>query len=108
MPSATKDLLNVNDTLELDVSSAVALTGHGSTGGTCQYVSGAGTVQVEATNQDTRLGTEVWFIPIDFANAPVATQTAVGAIEFPIAGFNRVRVRKTVGAASCIVSLGVN
>lgn len=105
--TAQDDLTTVADEIILDCSSAGKLDGHGSLQGTCQYISGAGTVQVEATLEVT--DPAIWFIPVGLdGSTPVPPQTGAGGESFIIAGFARVRVRKTVGAASCVVALGVS
>lgn len=108
MPSAVKDLTALDSTLELKCDSTIGLDGHGSSTATSQYLSGAGTIQIEATTQVT--DPAVWIIPPQKSVNPVAAspaQAAVGVVLADIGGFARVRLRKTVGAASLVAGLGV-
>lgn len=98
MINATKDLVELNSTLVVDLRNVRH------TVASCQYVSGSGTVQVEAKNSIS----DVWFTPLGVVGgSAVAAQTGVGAVVFNLYGYSHLRVRKTVGTASCVVSLGV-
>lgn len=107
MATAVKDLTVLDSVIELKCNSDAALDGHGSQVGVSQYISGAGTIQVEATTQAT--DPAVWIPPLDITTgAAIAAQIAPGILYFRISGFLRVRTRKTVGGAALIAGLGVD
>lgn len=97
MRAGPKDLPAVNDALELDIptdrNGAVCL----------QYVSGAGTIVVEATVDNS---TWVQLRLTDPATkADVDNRTTPGLAWCDVVGYEKVRARKAVGVASCVVAL---
>lgn len=73
-----------------------------------QYVSGAGTLLLEGSfDNDT-------YFPIEVASAAVSatvtagTMTTVGGYVADVSGIPYVQLRKSVGAAACVGSLGVS
>lgn len=106
MPSAVKNLPAVGDTLEMKCDSSIGLDGHNSLRAMAQYISGAGTVQMEVTSQVT--DPAVWAIPFDdFTGVAIAALAAVG-VQYGRLPAARVRLRKTVGVLDCLVGLNVD
>ncbi len=104
MAYSRKDLTALNSTLVLD--SPDERNGTVSV----QYVSGAGTIVVEgilseAAADDVSANWHILTLT-KTDNTAVALLTAAG-IAFAENYYARVRVRKSVGAASCVVVLGV-
>ncbi len=97
MIKAIKDLPAVNDEIRLD--NPTDKTGHVS----FQYLSGAGTVVVEASHDGI-----VWFALLLTSMTTAATTaaafTAVGGW-YTLCPFEFVRARKSVGALACSVAL---
>jgi hypothetical protein len=91
------DLVNVNDALTFNLTGADA----GSGVAAFQYISGAGTVVMEGTLDGTN------WIALLLTNrntgATAASATAAGIYSADFSGLEQVRVRKSVGSASCVI-----
>ncbi len=103
MAIASKDLTAVNSTLEIDNPNEY--TGEV----IIQYESGAGTVVLEGSLSN--ISTTVWggiLMTSLLDGSTSAAITAAGLWKATVGGLERVRVRKSVGAASCVIRLGVS
>lgn len=100
MVSATKDLSALGSILELDCQFVNGF------GGSFRYISGTGTIVLEATHG---VGPNAsWFAIIDLAGDPVGNLTTAGTTFFNIMGYAKIRARNTVAGASNLVSMGVS
>jgi len=69
----------------------------------CQYVSGSGTIQIEAT-----IDGDVWFTPkATIGGSSIAAQTGAGCDFLLIYGYSALRYRKTVGTTPTVCAIGV-
>lgn len=96
------DLDTVEDTLGFDVD-------HDKSGlFTLNVISGAGTVVVElSADGGTTWNATVFVKTTDTTRAYVATAATTGMWEGTFGGINKIRVRKSVGSASCVVAFGL-
>lgn len=102
MATASEDLTALDSTLVLNVpTDRVAVAG-------IQMKSGAGTLVLEATIDGTNWKAVQMDVPGTIGGAGVANISAVGDIGYADVSYaEQVRVRKSVGAASCVAVLTV-